>query len=144
MLNQRIDSLTANGIFGLTLVLIFLGLFLNIKLSAWVAFGIPFSFLGMFIIGGLFGISINMISLFGMILVVGILVDDGIVIAENIYAHFERGKPAHLAALDGTMEVLSSVFSCNNDYRGIFSAFVCRRPRNDAGNGFCGNCVFGF
>jgi multidrug efflux pump subunit AcrB len=50
-----------------------------------------------------------MISLFGMILVVGILVDDGIVIAENIYAHFEKGKTAKQAAIDGTMEVLPSV-----------------------------------
>ena len=52
-----------------------------------------------------------MISLFGMILVVGILVDDGIVIAENIYAHFEKGKSAKQAAIDGTMEVLPSVCS---------------------------------
>lgn len=111
MLNQRIDLLTSNGMMGLILVLIFLGLFLNIKLSAWVAFGIPFSFLGMFIIGLAYGMSINMISLFGMILVVGILVDDGIVIAENIYSHFEMGKSAREAALDGTMEVLTSVFS---------------------------------
>ncbi|MFT7343648.1 MAG: multidrug efflux pump subunit AcrB [Lentimonas sp.] len=111
MLNQRIDLLTTNGLIGLVLVLLFLGLFLNIKLSAWVAFGIPFSFLGMFIIGQFYGMSINMISLFGMILVVGILVDDGIVIAENIYAHFEKGKTAREAALDGTMEVLPSVFS---------------------------------
>ncbi len=111
MLNQRIDLLTSNGLVGLILVLIFLGLFLNVKLSAWVAFGIPFSFLGMFIIGSVYGMSINMISLFGMILVVGILVDDGIVIAENIYSHFERGKTAKQAALDGTMEVLPSVFS---------------------------------
>lgn len=111
MLNQRIDLLTSNGMMGLVLVLVFLGLFLNIKLSAWVAFGIPFSFLGMFIIGSAYGMSINMISLFGMILVVGILVDDGIVIAENIYSHFEKGKSARQAALDGTMEVLPSVFS---------------------------------
>lgn len=111
MLNDRIDLLTSNGLMGLILVLLFLGLFLNIKLSAWVAFGIPFSFLGMFIFGLMYGMSINMISLFGMILVVGILVDDGIVIAENIYSHFEKGKPAHKAALDGTMEVLGSVFS---------------------------------
>lgn len=111
MLDDRIDLLTSNGMMGLVLVLIFLGLFLNIKLSAWVAFGIPFSFLGMFIIGLAYGMSINMISLFGMILVVGILVDDGIVIAENVYSHFEMGKTARRAALDGTMEVLTSVFS---------------------------------
>ena len=111
MLNDRIQLLTENGLFGLILVLIGLGLFLNIKLSAWVAFGIPFSFLGMFIFGYWYGITINMISLFGMILVVGILVDDGIVIAENIYSHFEKGKSASKAALDGTMEVLPSVFT---------------------------------
>ena len=111
MLNERIDLLSRNGLSGLVLVLVFLGLFLNLKLSGWVAFGIPFSFLGMFIIGLGYGISINMISLFGMILVVGILVDDGIVIAENIYTHFERGKSAAKAAIDGTMEVLPSVFS---------------------------------
>ena len=111
MLNDRIDLLTSNGLQGLVLVLIFLGLFLNVKLSAWVAFGIPFSFLGMFILGMAYGMTINMISLFGMILVVGILVDDGIVIAENIYSHFERGKTPHKAAIDGVMEVLPSVFS---------------------------------
>ena len=111
MLNDRIDLLSSNGLMGLILVLLFLGLFLNLKLSAWVAFGIPFSFLGMFIFGLPYGMSINMISLFGMILVVGILVDDGIVIAENIYTHFEKGKSARQAALDGTMEVLPSVFS---------------------------------
>jgi multidrug efflux pump subunit AcrB len=111
MLDQRIDLLNKNGIFGLILVLLVLGLFLNLKLSAWVAFGIPFSFLGMFILGYFYGMTINMISLFGMILVVGILVDDGIVIAENIYAHFERGKSASKAALDGTLEVLPSVFT---------------------------------
>ena len=111
MLNDRIDLLSENGLMGLILVLLFLGLFLNLKLSAWVAFGIPFSFLGMFIFGLPYGMSINMISLFGMILVVGILVDDGIVIAENIYTHYEKGKSPHKAALDGTMEVLGSVFS---------------------------------
>ena len=109
LLEGRIDLLTRNGLTGLILVLLFLGLFLNIKLSSWVAFGIPFSFLGMFILGTFYGITLNMISLFGMILVVGILVDDGIVIAENIYAHFEKGKTAKQAAIDGTMEVLPSV-----------------------------------
>jgi multidrug efflux pump subunit AcrB len=111
MLNERIDLLTKNGVLGLVLVLIVLGMFLNIKLSAWVAFGIPFSFLGMFALGSFLGVTVNMISLFGMILVVGILVDDGIVIAENIFAHFEKGKSSYRAAIDGTMEVLPSVLS---------------------------------
>lgn len=110
-LNDRIDLLTSNGFVGLLLVLLMLGLFLSTRLSLWVAFGIPFSFLGMFIIAASMGLTINMISLFGMILVVGILVDDGIVIAENIYAHFEMGKSPYKAALDGAMEVMPSVFT---------------------------------
>lgn len=109
MLQQRLDMLLNNGMFGLILVLITLGFFLSLRLSAWVAWGIPSSFLGLFIIGGLIGFTVNMISLFGMILVVGILVDDGIVIAENIYSHFEKGKTPHLAAVEGTLEVLPAV-----------------------------------
>ncbi|MDX1628041.1 MAG: efflux RND transporter permease subunit, partial [Fulvivirga sp.] len=90
MLNQRLNLLTSNGMIGLLLVLVALGTFLSLRLSFWVAWGIPASFLGMFILGSFVGLTINMISLFGMILVIGILVDDGIVIAENIYTHFEK------------------------------------------------------
>lgn len=110
-LQQRLDMLTSNGLIGLLLVCIALGTFLSLRLSLWVAWGIPSSFLGMFIIGSFFGLTINMISLFGMILVIGILVDDGIVIAENIYAHFEKHKNPIKAAVDGTMEVLPAVFT---------------------------------
>ncbi len=111
LLDQRIDTLTYNLIIGLFLVCFVLGLFLSLKLSLWVAFGIPFSFIGMISFGIMYGMTINMISLFGMILVVGILVDDGIVIAENIYAHFEKGKTPLRAALDGTTEVMNAVFT---------------------------------
>ena len=111
MLDQRIETLSDNLILGLLLVAIILGLFLSFRLSLWVAFGIPFSFIGMISIGLIYGMTINMISLFGMILVVGILVDDGIVIAENIYSHYKRGKNPMQAALDGTMEVLTPVFT---------------------------------
>jgi multidrug efflux pump subunit AcrB len=111
MLDQRIETLSNNLLLGLFLVAFILGLFLSFRLSLWVAFGIPFSFIGMISIGLFYGMTINMISLFGMILVVGILVDDGIVIAENIYSHFERGKSPMKAALDGTMEVITPVFT---------------------------------
>jgi multidrug efflux pump subunit AcrB len=111
LLDQRIDTLSNNLVIGLFLVCLVLGLFLSLRLSLWVAFGIPFSFIGMISFGILYGMTINMISLFGMILVVGILVDDGIVIAENIYAHFERGKSPMRAALDGTSEVMNAVFT---------------------------------
>ena len=110
-LTQRIDMLTTNGMLGLFLVLVALGTFLSMRLSFWVAWGIPSSFLGMFIIGSFFGLTINMISLFGMILVIGILVDDGIVIAENIFAHFEKHGNARKAAVEGTMEVLPAVLA---------------------------------
>ncbi len=111
ILTQRLELLTGNGMIGLALVLVSLGLFLNIRLSFWVAWGIPSSFLGMFILGSFFGLTINMISLFGMILVIGILVDDGIVIAENIYTHFERTKNPIKAAVQGTLEVMPAVIT---------------------------------
>ena len=111
ILQQRLDMLTGNGVLGIILVLIALGLFLSLRLSFWVAWGIPSSFLGMFMIGTFYGLTINMISLFGMIVVIGILVDDGIVIAENIFTHFQRTKNPWKAAIDGTMEVLPAVFT---------------------------------
>lgn len=108
-LRQRLALLVNNGILGLILILILLGFFLNLRLSFWVSVGIPFSFAGMFMIANLSGITINVISLFGMILVVGILVDDAIVVGENIFSHYERGKPALKAALEGSVEMLGPV-----------------------------------
>ncbi len=109
MLNSRLDMLLSNGGLGLILVIVTLALFLSFRLSLWVAWGIPSAFLAMFIVANLYGITINMISLFGMILVIGILVDDGIVIGENIFTHYEKGKTPKQAAIDGTMEVLPAV-----------------------------------
>lgn len=108
-LRERVNLLSENGIVGFILVLILLAMFLQIRLAFWVALAIPVSFMGMFIFAPFMGVSINMLSLFGMILVIGILVDDGIVISENIYRHFEMGKSQAQAALDGTMEVLPAV-----------------------------------
>ncbi|MCW5518015.1 efflux RND transporter permease subunit [Muriicola sp. Z0-33] len=110
-LTQRTQLLSENAIMGMILVLIFLSLFLNTRLAFWVAFGLPISFLGMFIFAGFFNVTINVLSLFGMIIVIGILVDDGIVIAENIYQHYEKGKSPIQAAVDGTMEVLPPIVS---------------------------------
>jgi len=110
-LKERISLLTKNGILGAVLVLVLLGMFLRIRLAFWVAAGIPISFLGMFILLSYFGITINVLSLFGMILVIGILVDDGIVIGENIFQHYEAGKPKFKAVIEGTMEVMPSVMS---------------------------------
>ncbi|MGB5272061.1 efflux RND transporter permease subunit [Eudoraea sp.] len=110
-LTQRTQLLTENAILGMILVLIFLSVFLNTRLAFWVAFGLPVAFLGMFIFAGFFDVTINVLSLFGMIIVIGILVDDGIVIAENIYQHYEKGKTPVQAAIDGTMEVIPPIVS---------------------------------
>ncbi len=109
-LDERLGTLTASGAMGLALVLLILGLLLNLRLSFWVAMGIPISFFGLLFLEWILGITINEMTLFGMIIVIGILVDDGIVIGENIYRHWkELGKERLQAAVDGTMEVLVPV-----------------------------------
>ncbi len=109
-LKQRTQLLLENGGMGILLVLILLSVFLRPSLAFWVAIGIPISFFGMFIFAPNL-ITINVLSLFGMIIVIGILVDDGIVIGENIYQHYEKGKSPIRAAIDGTMEVMSPIIS---------------------------------
>ena len=123
-LNQRTELLTKNAIAGMLLVLLFLSLFLNTRVAFWVAFGLPISFLGMFIFAGQFDVTINVLSLFGMIIVVGILVDDGIVVGENIYQHYEKGKSPIQAAIDGTMEVIPPVVSAIITTLLAFSLFL--------------------
>ncbi len=110
-LKQRTELLIKNAGMGVLLVLFFLALFLNIRLAFWVAFGIPIAFFGMFIFAANLGVTINVLSLFGMIIVIGILVDDGIVIGENIYHHYEKGKTPIRAAIDGTLEVIPPIVS---------------------------------
>ncbi|MEM9544317.1 MAG: efflux RND transporter permease subunit [Bacteroidota bacterium] len=122
-LNQRIDLLKNNGMIGFIIVLILLAMFLHYRLAFWVALAIPISFAGMFLCASLLGVTLNVISLFGMIVVIGILVDDGIVIGENIYQHYERGAKPFKAAIDGTMEVLPAVFSAIITTVVAFSAF---------------------
>ena len=82
------------------------------------------AFLGMFIFAGGFGVTINVLSLFVMIIVIGILVDDGIVISENIYQHYEMGKTPIRAAIDGTMEVIPPIISAIITTVLAFSTFL--------------------
>ncbi len=122
-LTQRTKLLIENALMGVLLVLFFLAIFLNARLAFWVAIGIPVSFLGMYIFAAQMGVTINVLSLFGMIIVIGILVDDGIVIGENIYHHYEKGKSPIRAAIDGTMEVLPPVVSALLTTMIAFSTF---------------------
>ncbi len=104
-LRARIALLTKNGIVGLCLVFFLLWLFLDLRLSFWAGMGIPISLAGAMVILWYFGATLNMISLFGFIMVLGIVVDDAIVVGESIYVHRQMGKPPLVAAVDGVTEV---------------------------------------
>ncbi len=105
LVQDRINLLVRNGIQGIILVFLCLALFLRMGMAFWVALGIPISFMGAFCVLYWLGASINMISLFAFIMTLGILVDDAIIVGENIYAHYERGKPPVRAVIDATSEV---------------------------------------
>jgi multidrug efflux pump subunit AcrB len=100
-LNTLLDSALTGGI----LVFLVLTLFLRFSLAIWVCVGIPVSFMGALAIMPYLGISINLVSLFGFILVLGIVVDDAIVTGENVFSHMQRGSPPLEAAINGTREV---------------------------------------
>jgi HAE1 family hydrophobic/amphiphilic exporter-1 len=102
----RLDLLTRNGRVGLVLVLLSLMMFLNFRVAFWAAVGLPVSFLGSFIVMWIFGVTINLLTMFGLIVVLGIIVDDAIVIGENIFRHIEEGLPPMEAAVKGAEEVM--------------------------------------
>lgn len=101
-LRDRLRMLISNGLIGFLLVLLSLSLFLRPSLAFFVAIGIPVSFLGTFLIGPYVGISINLISLFAFILVLGIVVDDAIVVGESVFTEFQKSGPGVDAAIRGT------------------------------------------
>ena len=104
-LKSRIQLLLKNMAIGLVLVCIMLALFLNLRLAFWVTLGIPISFAaGLWTLPHM-DVSINMISLFAFIMVLGIVVDDAIVIGENIFRRREEGLKPLQAAIEGTLEV---------------------------------------
>lgn len=102
---SRMNLLQKNAMIGLSLVILILGLFLEIRLALWVMLGIPISFFGTLFLMPVLGVSINMISLFAFILALGIVVDDAIVVGENIYEHRQLGKTYLQAAIEGALEV---------------------------------------
>lgn len=104
-LKDRLGIMTSSAIQGSILVILLLSLFLRPAIAAWVFLGIPISFLGSFIILSVFDISLNLMSAFGFIIVLGIVVDDAIVTGENVYAHMRSGDTGLSAAIHGTKEV---------------------------------------
>ena len=109
ILEDRVGLLLRNGLLGFALVFLFLVIMLDLRLALWVAMGVPISFLGAFLFFDAFDININMISLFALIIVLGIVVDDAVVVGENIIAEQEQGKRGMEAAMDGVKGVFGPV-----------------------------------
>ncbi len=105
ILKDRLGLLVRNGRSGFILVFLSLALFLKLRLAWWVTVGMVISFFGAFWTIPQFDVSINLLSLFAFILVLGIVVDDAIVVGENIYTHIERGESGLKAAIKGAQEV---------------------------------------
>ncbi len=105
LLEGRIGLLTKNLVWGLALVFLLLAIFLRLQLAFWVALGIPISFLGCVALMPTLGVSVNMISLFAFIVVLGIVVDDAIVVGENVYTKRETIRDGVVAAITGTKGV---------------------------------------
>jgi len=105
IVKKRLNTLTNNAIQGGILVMLLLALFLRPAIAFWVCIGIPVSFMGAFLLMPVFGITLNVISLFGFIVILGIVVDDAIVTGENIYSHLRRTDDSFKAVVEGTQEV---------------------------------------
>ena len=107
---ERLFLLLRNGAFGLALVLLVLGLFLQPRLAFWVAMGVPTAIAGSLLLLPAMGASINMVSLFAFIITLGIVVDDAVVVGENVFHYMQGGMPRLQAALTGTREMAVPVF----------------------------------
>ncbi len=107
---SRMETVASNALLGLFLVLVVLILFLRPIVALWVSVGIAVSFVGAFIFLPMVGVSLNILSLFGFLLVIGIVVDDAIIVGESIHNQVEEGKTEIDAALAGTQFVIKPVF----------------------------------
>ena len=109
VLQDRLNLLLRNGVLGFALVFLFLVVMLDLRLATWVAMGVPISFLGAFLFFDFFDVNINMVSLFALIIVLGIVVDDAVVVGENIVAEQEAGGRGSAAAIAGALGVRAPV-----------------------------------
>jgi multidrug efflux pump subunit AcrB len=108
---ERLQLMTSNAKSGFILVVLALALFLDLRVALWVAAGVPTSLLGAFVVMYWMGVTINLMSLFAIILVLGMLVDDAIVVGENIYTKMQQGMPPLEAAVEGANEVAMPVIA---------------------------------
>jgi multidrug efflux pump subunit AcrB len=111
IVQNRFRITLINGLIGLLLVVVMLSIFLNLRTAFWVAMGIPVAILGVFFLMPIFGTFLDSISLTSLVLLIGIIVDDGIIISENIYRRREMGDSPVEAAVNGTNEVFFPVLT---------------------------------
>ncbi len=109
VLNDRLALMLRNGATGFVLVFVVLALFLELRLAFWVSLGIPISFLGAIALMPTFGVTVNVISLFAFILVLGIVVDDAIIVGENIFRHQENHGDGMRGSIEGSREISKPV-----------------------------------
>jgi len=110
-IKKRIKELQINGLLGIILVFFVLWISMGLRNALFASVGIPVAFFLTFILMKFFGLSINGLTLFGLILVLGVVVDDAIVVLENIFRHLEKGKSLVKATLDGSRQVLAPVLA---------------------------------
>ncbi|RKY37039.1 MAG: AcrB/AcrD/AcrF family protein [Candidatus Omnitrophota bacterium] len=110
-IKRRLRVLSSNGVIGFAFVLIILFIFLRARAAFFTALGIPISMCTALIIMYFSGISINLMTMFGLIIVLGMVVDDGIIISENVFRYVESGMPPRQAAIKGTTEVIAPVMA---------------------------------
>ena len=137
-IKRRLNIIVSNAVIGFCLVVLSLFLFLNFKVALMAALGIPLAIGITFCLMAYFGITSNLISLLGLIIVLGILVDDAIIIGENIYRYIEQGLDPYQAAIQGTLEVMMPVLAtiCTTIaafapllfMSGIFGKFIYELP----------------
>ena len=101
--------MSRNGIGGFVLVFLVLALFIELRLAFWVSLGIPISFLGAVMLMPGLDVTLNTVSLFGFIIVLGIVVDDAIIVGENVYSHQERDGDGLGGAIRGAQEIATPV-----------------------------------
>lgn len=106
---KRFETMVNSGLIGIVVVLIILALFLDLRAAIVAAVGLPVAFFGAFILMQFSGITLNVLSMFGLILVLGIIVDDAIIVAENIQRYLQLGYSPKNAAIKGTKEVAMPV-----------------------------------
>ena len=110
-IKNRLNLVSSNILFGLILVMFALFLTLNFRIAFVVGIGIPASFMITLIFADVIGYSLNMLTLLGALIALGMLVDEAIVVAENIYRHVERGKSPREAAIDGAVEMFPAILT---------------------------------